>query len=334
MTLMNLAPVLAPTLFYSKNERTDVQINTGAIDILNDLIASFTWLFDVTRQEQEKERQIQQALVLLRESKVSFFLIYNVDFENGSFLQVMSKPAGDILVGVYVHDRNWGQCINVRLTPTMTAHELVQYVIRVGKVEKAAHELSVFEVVCNQQLERVIHWSDLVLGVPLSWASNWPAEDAKQNFLLIKENRELFSKLLPFFTQHPSSNGFNATSASILRTSAIPFSLFSELKFSGIEWGKTFKKVIFEFTGAKLNVYKDLKSSKILGEWNIESITWYMGAEKKRSPPNGHAITFFDRDKKIDRKKETAHFVGRVFCCSQEEEYYKWSVDCLLICCY
>lgn len=308
MFLANLTPVVCGVLFYSTQDSlTDV--GTKAQDIFTDIVSNYVHLFDVTPEELEKEKQILKTLILLRETKF------------------LSKPAGDILVGVYVNDRECGQCLNVRISPGMTAQDLVQYVVRTAKIHLPASDLSVFEVVCDQQLERILHWRELVLGITLSWATNWPAEDAKNNFLLVKDNKKLYSILRPILSQPPSSGGLNTTSSSMMRAPASsfhPFTLFSELRFSGVKWGKSFKKVIFEFVGAKLSVYKDTKATKTIGEWNIESITWFMGCEKKRNPPTEYCFTFFDRNEKIDRTKEGGNFVGRVVCCNNQEEYYKW----------
>ena len=306
MFLSNLTPVACGVLFYSTLESLkDIAIR--AQDIFTDIVSNYVHLFDVTPEELEKEKQIQKTLILLRETKF------------------LSKPAGDILVGVYVNDRECGQCLNVRISPSMTAQDLVQYVVRTAKTTVPPSDLSVFEVVCDQQLERILHWKEVVLGVTLSWATSWPAEDAKNNFLLVKDNKSLYSHLRPILSQPPSSGGINTTSSSMIRSPAFqPFTLFSELRFSGVKWGKSFKKVIFEFVGAKLSVYKDTKATKTIGEWNIESITWFMGCEKKRNPPTDYSFTFFDRNENIDRNKDSHFFVGRVVCCNNQEEYYKW----------
>lgn len=71
-------------------------------------------------------------------------------------------------------------------------------------------------------------------------------------------------------------------------------------------------------------VYKDVKATKTIGEWNIESITWFMGSEKKRNAPTEFAFTFFDRNERIERTKENSHLVGRVVCCNNRDEYHKW----------
>lgn len=306
MVLLNVAAVIGNTLIYSGG--ADVgQITSAAIDIVSDLITAYAWLFDVSTEELEKERQIQRALVLLRESKIT------------------SRPAGDILVGVYALDVNWGTCVNVRLTPTMKARDLIENVVRIAKLTESPEDLSVYEVVCGHQLERILHHSDVVLGVTLSWSVNWQQEDAKGNYLLVKEHKQLFEKLTPYIQLRPGTGGLN-TSSSMSRETTVPFfsSLLDELRFSDLSWGKTFKKVLFEFVNAKLSVYKDPKATRSIGSWKIEDIIWYMGCEKKRSPPTVYSFTFIDKNQKVDRKRENSNFIGRAVCCYNEDEYYRW----------
>ncbi|RWS11192.1 arf-GAP with Rho-GAP domain: ANK repeat and PH domain-containing protein 1-like protein [Dinothrombium tinctorium] len=291
MNIGNISLTMGPVLLFSSQTETD---DGCRMDVIGDLITCYAWLFDVTQEEMEKERKIQRTLVCLRETRIR-----------------SSKPAGDILVGVYVYNSEWGKCINVPLTPTMSAEELVIYIKEKCNLKEPVNRLSVFEVVCDNQLERILHYSEVVLGVTLSWTTNWPADDAKSNYLIVKTN-DLYDKLSPFLNQ------------TNCRTSTIPLSLFSELKFSDINGGKTFRKVICEFIGARLNIYKDAKADKVIGQWNIEDIVWYLGSEAKRNAPSKFCITFINRDKPIIRNKESSGFIGRTICCNTEQEYYQW----------
>lgn len=310
MSLIDLAPVVAPVLFYSSSheERTEFE-SPKATDLLSELVSCYTRLFDVSPEEMEKERQIIKTLSLLRETNMA------------------ASNAGDILVGIYMDDRKLGACINVRLSPTMTSHDLIQYILRTRKMDQQAHELSVFEVCCDDQLERVLHWKEVVLGVVLSWTTNWGSEDAKNNYILVKDNRELFTRLVPFLRNSPSEGGLNTSAATFMRQTSSGV-LFSTVKYSGTNQGKIFKKISIECQGARLNGFKVKDTAKDedkpLFEWNIESIHAFMGCEKKRNPPTPFAFTFFDRHQKVIRNKESKNFVGRVACFSTEEDYYKW----------
>lgn len=239
MVLLNIATVIGNTLIYTSSTcgLDTNHITSSTIDIVSDLISSYAWLFDVSNEELEKERQIQRALIALQEAKLTI------------------KPAGDILVGVHIQLESVNCCLNVGLFPTMTARDLVLKVIKMAKVvDVEPSDLSVFEVVSGGQLERILHYGDIVLGVCLAWSVNWPQDDAKENHLTIKSNKDILGKIMPYLQLPPGSGGLN--NMSLARNSTIPFSLFNELRFSDINCGKTFKKVLFEFVGAKLSIFK------------------------------------------------------------------------------
>lgn len=296
MFLIKLAPIMGPILYYSTLNRSSTEEAVAvSMDIFADLVAGFSWLFDVSPEEMEKERKIEKTLTTLRESKM-----------------MSNKTGNDILVGVYMFNRDWDQCINVPLSPNMTAQELVNYVHKKSNLKRPASDLAVFEVVCAGQLERFLHYSEVVMSVILSWTTKWPSEDAKVNYLIVKEN-DYENLLEPYFDQANTRSG------------TISLSLFSELKFSDIHSGKVFKKYLFEFIGAKLSIYKDAKASKSIGQWNIEDIVWYIGSESKRNSPNPKlSFTFIERSSKIVRSKETNYMVGRTVVCNTPDEFYKW----------
>lgn len=90
-----------------------------------------------------KEREIQRLMAELREARVA------------------QRPAGDILVGVHIYNREWGRCLNIKLTPSMTALGLCRSVRAQLKLADLANTLAVFEVICDQQLERPLHHSEV-----------------------------------------------------------------------------------------------------------------------------------------------------------------------------
>ncbi|XP_067129820.1 arf-GAP with Rho-GAP domain, ANK repeat and PH domain-containing protein 1 isoform X2 [Centruroides vittatus] len=285
MPSMNLAPIFGPTLLYSNLGNSHGFNQTNAMmDVVSDFITHYTWLFEIDPRELEKEKAIQQALQLLREAKIA------------------QRPAGDILVGVYIYNKEWGKCLNVRLTPSMTAEDLCLYAFSHADIKESCEKLAVFEVICNEELERPLHYQEIVLAVTLHWAS-WAEADAKGNYLLIKHNH-ICDAIMPLIQTRQ------------------PLSMFSELRFADFR-SKTFRKFVFEFIGAKLTYYKDARASQPLGQWNVEDITWYIGIESKRSPPTRWGFTFIDRNQTVKRTKDNPYF-GRAVCCNTEEEFHKW----------
>lgn len=83
----------------SESHLANYESVSAAMDIVTDMITSYCWLFDVTSEELEKERRIQKALELLKEVKIA------------------SKPdSDDILIPVYIYDRNRGKCLTVKVS--------------------------------------------------------------------------------------------------------------------------------------------------------------------------------------------------------------------------
>lgn len=155
MTVANLAAIFGPTILYKQSgqaylERdpslsptTSMAETNAGMAIAADLLGNFCFLFDVSQAVVEKEREIQKLIAELREARVA------------------QRPAGDILVGVYVYNKEWGRCINVKLTPTMTAAELCKLVRNQVNLADPVSSLAVFEVICDQQLERPPHFTEV-----------------------------------------------------------------------------------------------------------------------------------------------------------------------------
>lgn len=99
MPIINLAPIFGPTLLYkfSNVDSQNYDETTWASDTISDLITHYSKLFQVEESELEKERKIQLAMQKLKEAKT------------------FQKPAGDLLVGIYIYSKDWGTCINVKV---------------------------------------------------------------------------------------------------------------------------------------------------------------------------------------------------------------------------
>jgi hypothetical protein len=151
-------------------------------------------------------------------------------------------------------------------------------------------------VILSGHLERPLHFTDIVLQTTLHW-STWEAEDARDAYLVIKRN-SMYASLSPYLS--PLYLSPSPSSSSHYSHSHSTITMFSEFKFADKHWNK-FKKVLIEFIGAKLACYKDAKAEKSIGQWNIEDITWFLGAEKKRCAPSKWCITFVERDKPVRR---------------------------------
>lgn len=291
-----VAASMAPPLIYS-NISASVQPRL-AEQLLSTLLRSYAWLFDVQPHELEKERKIQRTLLAMRSQRQPASLR-------------SCGPTADMLVGVYLHDRQAGRCVNVPISTSMTADDLLAYVHRLARLPEPATQLAVFEVVAGEQLQRPLHYSESILELTLGWATRWPPDDARGNYLIVRQD-PLLEQLQP----HLSRAG--------ARHSSIPLSLFAELRFSDAGQGRSFRRVMLELLGARCNVYKDAKAAKTLASWDLAECVWYLGAEAKRTAPSKFCITFVPRHQPIERSKDTQGFIGRVFAWSAQDEMHKW----------
>jgi len=75
---------------------------------------------------------------------------------------------------------------------------------------------------------------------------------------------------------------------------------------------------------ANITCYKEDKNGQTSESqsWPVEDITWYIGCEKKRNPPNTLNLTFINKHDPV-RTKETPAF-GRVLSFSSRELFTKW----------
>ncbi|XP_050039310.1 arf-GAP with Rho-GAP domain, ANK repeat and PH domain-containing protein 1 isoform X1 [Dermacentor andersoni] len=292
MPVLNLAPVFGPSVLYKmvgdlENESStssSFEENNASMDVVADLISGYSWFFEVDAAEMEKEKRIQAAMDLLREAKIA------------------QRPAGDILVGVYVYSKDWGHCINVKLSPAMTAGALCKHTMQQLNIKEPVNKMAVFEVVCDQDLERPLHHSEPVLSVVVRWA-NWDASFAKSNYLCIKNNY-VYDEIAPLVSNRQ------------------PLSVFSELRYAEARQ-KSFKKSVLEFTGGKITQYKDSKASQLVNQWNIEDVLWFMGCESRRSPPSKWNFTFVMRQGDIKRTRDRPFF-GNCVSLATQEEFEKW----------
>ncbi|KAG1676405.1 Arf-GAP with Rho-GAP domain, ANK repeat and PH domain-containing protein 3 [Nymphon striatum] len=296
MQLTNLAPIFGPTLLFNHASKDEEAINfthnNAKIDVICDLLNFYATLFKVDLKELNKEKMINEALEKLK------------------LAQLDQKRAGDILIGVYIYSSK-GICKNIKVPPAMTAAELIKNVVEQSGILIDLNKLILYEIICNDNMERVVQHQELVLPVILQW-STWPSHFSKSNYLVIRDNSFLclLKPLLRF-----------------------PTSLYSELKYADPK-SKSFKKALFDFSGARISYFKDARGSSIGGILNIEDINWYMGSESKRNAPSRlfleeslvlrvQKVEFF----KITSEnvgKETSSYFGTTVCCNSEEEYHKW----------
>ncbi|KAI0228401.1 Arf-GAP with Rho-GAP domain, ANK repeat and PH domain-containing protein 2 [Lamellibrachia satsuma] len=284
MNLINIASIFGPVLMAKKEEDgalggyggTNEQIST-----VREILDNHQWLFEVKENELEHERKIEEAIRKIEQ------------------LSTASNKGGasDLLLGIYLHGID-GQVIMLKVPPTMTAEQVLQYVVRKADLDTYKH-WGIFEVICGRELQRPLHYSEKVLDVTLRWGA-WPDEFCRDNCLCVKENT-IYEKVDLVFDQAHGS-------------------LYGELRFSE---RKGFKKFHFEFSQYKLMYHKDTKGSSPLCSWNVEDLTVYVGVQAKRSPPTRWGFTFIVTKEPVSRGKDNPFF-GYSACCDNEVELYRW----------
>lgn len=143
-------------------------------------------------------------------------------------------------------------------------------------MKMSTHQLSLHEVILNDNLERPLHHDTKVFDVVLNW-SYWPEEDRKNNYLVVKPIDFLRD------VQRAIKNLATVTPA-------------KELKFVDNRT-KSFKSLQCELRDGKIVVSKKDKNDKttIVREIFLHSSTAYLGCEKKRDFPWSWAITFVEK---------------------------------------
>ncbi|XP_013413383.1 arf-GAP with Rho-GAP domain, ANK repeat and PH domain-containing protein 1 isoform X1 [Lingula anatina] len=278
MTDVNLGSIFGPALMTLDSDHTGQKYNTTQQEIatLVDMIRYYDWLFDVDKATKEKEEKIEEALEKMKKA------------------QAPQAQAGDFMIPIYIGDKS-GTCHMVKVPASMTVEELLSEIMIVAKLRPG--NWGIFEVICDGQLERPLHFSEKPLPVTFRW-SHWGEEDGRNSYLCVKPN-VIYEQLEQVFNPHISS--------------------FSELRFSD---KKRFNKFFFEFSQSNLSYYKDSKLGSPIGSWKVEDLTIYLGVEQKRSKEKW-CFTFIEDNEKVVRSKDSPFF-GKTVCCNSEDERLRW----------
>lgn len=158
--------------------------------------------------------------------------------------------------------------------------------------------LVLHEAILNGALQRPIHHTEAILDIVLKWGS-WGEEDRKNNYLLLKRNI-LYEEAINYANR--------------------PFSVFCEGFYSDLKM-KQFKKYMLSMSNARITINKS--EDVELASWPIEEISWYLGCESKRHPPQSLNVTFISRDDTVLRSKDRPYF-GRTVSFESRDFYIKW----------
>ncbi|XP_041061315.1 arf-GAP with Rho-GAP domain, ANK repeat and PH domain-containing protein 2 isoform X2 [Carcharodon carcharias] len=275
MNTHSLSQVFSPYLFQTEGQ-TKQEVN-----VTEDLINLYVQLFDVN-EDQVKQMEIENSFIT-------------------TWKDTQVVQAEDLLIEVYVGNKEPDCCCIIRVSPTMTAEELTQIVLEMKSV--VADEKVVwapFEVIENGELERLLHYRENVLEQVLQWSTLPEPESA---YLIIKQ----FSAANAI-KKYLAENIKDLGKAGILKWREEPCKLLS---------GNKFQERYFVLRDEKLLLYKDVKSNKTEREVPVKSLKLYLGLKKKLKPPSSFGFTLYSEKQQW------------FLCCDKEDAHVEWLASLL-----
>ncbi|XP_033111137.1 arf-GAP with Rho-GAP domain, ANK repeat and PH domain-containing protein 1-like isoform X2 [Anneissia japonica] len=266
MEVKNLAAVFGPTLMSGKNAAGGFGAANYEISVIGDLMLNYSEIFDVTQEEKDKKMKQKEFMHKLTAFSGS---------GNGT-------PSNFVHMTLYIGPKSENDSIDVQMSEIMTAGELIQSLIDSNKINMPPSQVSVFEVICNGELERVFNPKEEILPEIYRWDERMRTE----NYICIKAN-SLERKIEKYLTLSNASS--NVT--------------FFDGK-------RKIKKAYLDVSGFVLKCSKDKRN---IYSSRVSDIVFYFGVEKKKSAKFG--FTF------IDRKDDSA-ILRAVLVETEEDVYY------------
>ncbi|XP_067379431.1 arf-GAP with Rho-GAP domain, ANK repeat and PH domain-containing protein 2 isoform X3 [Channa argus] len=275
MSSEKLAYVFSSCLFQTRGQTPQ------EIAVVRDLISNYITLFSVN------EDQVQQM-----ERENSFITRWN-DKKDTTF-----SPAGDLIFEVYLEKRQPENCCLVKVSPSMRSSELAETALNMKNISFTAEDLwTIFEVIENGELERPLHHSEKILEQVLEWST---LDCPSSAFLVIKQfagaKREVDGK---------------ADQKQLIKSDYMKFNDGSSKLLSGHKFQDKYVMLCAE----KLQLYRDIKSTKAEKVIHLKSVKCYLGLKKKLKPPTSWGFTVYT-------DKQQWHF-----CCEKKEVQVSWVAD-------
>ncbi|XP_017033625.1 uncharacterized protein RhoGAP15B isoform X2 [Drosophila kikkawai] len=292
MSVQNLTMIWGPTLLAKKSD--ELVYSQKEADVLSDLIVFYKNLFPCSPDEVKRE---QAMLACLQKY-----------YAAAETLKDAVKQSGDIKIWICLNPNPGNTTeektqVNATISPTKNAYELCREYS--AKMQLSTHQLTLYEVILNDSLERPLHHDTKVFDVILNW-SYWPEEDRKHNYLVIRPIEMLHE------IQRAVKNLATVTPG-------------KELRFADYRT-KTFKTLQCELRDGKIVVSKKDKNDKttIVREVFLQSCTVYLGCERKRDFPWSWAITFVERTQAQIMRSRDAPYIGHVLAGSEWMDRTIW----------
>ncbi|KAH8236905.1 hypothetical protein KR032_006020 [Drosophila birchii] len=312
MSVQNLTMIWGPTLLAKKSD--ELVYSQKEADVLTDLIVLYKNLFPCSADEVvSRLRSIHQMYNLLciyckQKREQAMLACLQKYYAAAETLKDAVKQSGDIKIWISLNPNPDNTTeektqVNATISPTKTAYELCREYS--AKMQLSTHQLTLYEVILNDSLERPLHHDTKVFDVILNW-SYWPEEDRKHNYLVMRPIEMLCE------IQRAVRNLATVTPGKDLR--------FADYRT------KTFKTLQCELRDGKIVVSKKDKNDKttIVREVFLQSCTAYLGCERKRDFPWSWAITFVERTHAQIMRSRDAPYIGHVLAGSEWMDRTIW----------
>ncbi|XP_062986114.1 arf-GAP with Rho-GAP domain, ANK repeat and PH domain-containing protein 3 [Elgaria multicarinata webbii] len=248
MSTKNLSLLFAPSLFQTDGK------GEHEVKVMEDLIDNYVHIFNID-EDQVLQMDLENSLIT-------------------TWRDVQLSQAGDIILEVYLEQKNPDCCVTLKVSPTMRAEELTNQVLEMRNVAASLDIWLTFEVLENGELERPLHPKEKVLEQALQWCKLSKPSSA---YLLVKKVPIKEGSCLFTGAKRDSPK------CGLLRCrEELPRLL-----------GSKFQGRYFVIKDHKLLLLKEKRSIRPEREWLLDMAKIYMGIRKKLKPPSQWGFTLY-----------------------------------------
>ncbi|XP_058030595.1 arf-GAP with Rho-GAP domain, ANK repeat and PH domain-containing protein 3 isoform X2 [Ahaetulla prasina] len=218
----------------------------------------------------------------------------------GSRLSVLEQlsQAGDIILEVYLEQKNPDYCVTLKVSPKMRAEELTNQVLKMRNVTASQDLWLTFEVLENGELERPLYPKEKVLEQALQWCKLPKPSSA---YLLVKKLSIEEGSCL--FTDTKCENP--------------KYGLLKCHEDLAKFLGNKFQERYFVIKDQKLLLLKEKQSVKPEREWLLDMAKVYLGIRKKLKPPSRWGFTLILQKQQL------------YLTCTEQSELWDWVTSIL-----
>ncbi|XP_026538975.1 arf-GAP with Rho-GAP domain, ANK repeat and PH domain-containing protein 3 [Notechis scutatus] len=272
MNTKNLALLFAPSLFQTNGK------GEQEVKVIEDLIDNYVHIFNID-EDQVLQMDLENSLIT-------------------TWQDVKLSQAGDIILEVYLEQKNPGYCVTLKVSPKMRAEELTNQVLKMRNVTASRDLWLTFEVLENGELERPLHPKEKVLEQALQWCKLPKPSSA---YLLVKKvSIEQGSCLFTDTKRESPKYGLLKCREELAKL-----------------LGNKFQERYFVIKDQKLLLLKEKQSVKPEREWLLDMAKVYLGIRKKLKPPSRWGFTLILQKQQL------------YLTCPEQSELWDWVTSIL-----